>query len=227
MERSATDLVALGTLGVPLLELLEPSRPRRPPNPLYQGAYAFERLENTRLAWYARSYLLGGTPEPQAVPRTLQKDLELLKLRLLECRSPRGEDVWLHSALRVTEMMAPYLAWEDIAPLFARIERLPCAATLRDEQRRWLALFRAVAMRDAPRMGVYATQLLGSELEAGREAREYLLLAALAGNVASGDRAAALAVWQKYAPAGRSRDSIALRLLRCHARIEDCAAEFR
>ena len=227
MERSATDLVALGTLGLPLLELLEPSRPRRPPNPLYQGAYAFERLESTRLAWYARNYLLGATPEPQAVPRTLQKDLELFKLRLLECHAPRSEDVWLHSALRVAEAMNPYLAWEDLAPLFARIERLPCARDLHDDQRRWLALFRAVAMRDAPRMGAYATALLATEQEAGREAREYLLLAALAGHIASGNRAAALDVWQKYAPAGRQRDSVALRLLRCHARVDDCAREFR
>jgi len=227
MEKSATDLVALGTLGLPLLDLLEPSRPHRPPNPLYQGAYAFERLENTRLAWYARNYLLGGTPEPQAVPRTLQKDLELFKLRLLECRSPRSEDVWLHSALRVAETMTPYLAWEDLAPLFARIERLPCAATLDDDQRRWLALFRAVAMRDARRIGVYATALLATELEAGREAREYLLLAAMAGDIASGDRPGALEVWSKYAPARRQRDSIAFRLLRCHARADDCANDFR
>jgi len=226
MEKSATDLVALGTLGVPLLELLEPSRPRRPPNPLYQGAYAFERLESTRLAWYARNYLLGATPEPQAVPRSLQKDLELFKLRLLECRAPRSEEVWLHSALRVAETMNPYLAWEDLAPLWGRIERLPCAATLHEGQRRWLGLFRAVAMRDARRMAAHATALLATEQQAGREAREYLLLAAMAGHIASGDRAAALDVWKKYAPLNRQRDSVALRLLRCHARAVDCAAEF-
>src|ERR687887_2056246 len=73
MDKSATDLVALGTLTLPVLELLEPSRPRRPPNPLYLGAYAFERLENTRLAGYARNYLLGpGTAQTQAVPRSPQ-----------------------------------------------------------------------------------------------------------------------------------------------------------
>jgi hypothetical protein len=165
--------------------------------------------------------------EPQAVPRSLQKDLELFKLRLLECRAPREEDVWLHSALRVAEAMIPYLASDDLAPLWARIERLPCAAALHDDQRRWLALFRAVAMRDAQRMGAYATTLLATQHDVGAEAREYLLLAAMAGNVASGDRAAALDVWQKYAPPLRRRDSVALRLLRCHARKEDCAGEFR
>src|SRR5438034_461632 len=52
MEKSAADVVALLNAEVPLLELLEPTRSRRPINPLFQGAYAFERVENTRLAWY-------------------------------------------------------------------------------------------------------------------------------------------------------------------------------
>ena len=37
-ERSATDLVALLNADVPLLEMLEPTRSRRPVNPLFQGA---------------------------------------------------------------------------------------------------------------------------------------------------------------------------------------------
>ena len=47
------DIVALLNETVPVLELLERSRSRRPPNPLSKGAYAFERFETTRLAWYA------------------------------------------------------------------------------------------------------------------------------------------------------------------------------
>ena len=50
---------ALLNADMPLLEMLEPARSRRPVNPLFQGAYAFERVENARLAWYARDFLLG------------------------------------------------------------------------------------------------------------------------------------------------------------------------
>src|SRR5262249_26202770 len=65
MERSATELVALLNAEVPVLELLEPGRSRRPVNPLYKGAYAFARVEATRLAWYARDFLVGPVrPEP-------------------------------------------------------------------------------------------------------------------------------------------------------------------
>jgi len=227
MERSATALVALGTLGVPVLDLLEPTRARRPPNPLYQGAYAFERLENTRLAWYARNYLLApAAPEPQGVPRWLQKDLELVKLRLLECHAPRDQDVWLHSFLRVAESMVPYLTWDDLAPLWERIAHQPCAATLLDFQRQWLSLFRALAARDAARSASLAAALLAGQSETGRAAREFLLEAAMAGFIASGDPAAALAEWRRHAAELRKRDSAGFRLLRCHAARAGCAAEF-
>jgi hypothetical protein len=227
MERSATEIVALGTLGVPVLDLLEPARARRPPNPLYQGAYAFERLENTRLAWYARNYLLAATaPQPEGVPRWLQKDLELVKLRLLECRAPRDEDIWLHSFLRVAQSMVPYLTWDDLAPLWERIARQPCASTLHDFQRQWLSLYRALAARDAARSASLAAALLATQSEAGGEAREFLLEAAMAGYIASGEPAAALAQWRSHAAQLRKRDSAAFRLLRCHAGRADCAAEF-
>ena len=114
-EKSATDVVALLNAEIPLLEMLEPGRSKRAVNPLFQGAYAFERVENTRLAWYARDFLLRNrSPVPESVPRELQKDLELVKLRLLECREPRELDVWLHSAIRVAKALNPYLAPDDV-----------------------------------------------------------------------------------------------------------------
>jgi predicted membrane-bound spermidine synthase len=228
MDRSAAELAALGSLGVPLLELLEPSRPRRAPNPLFQGAESFARLEHTRLAWYARNFLLDAPPsesEP-AVTRQLQKDLELFKLRLFECRAPREHDVWLHSALRVAQAVNPYLAWDDLAPLWSRVQAARCVSGLHDFQRRWLALFGAVAARDAPRMAEHASALLATQTDTGGEAREYLLMAAMAGHIAAGNRDAALKAWQAHGERARTGGSAAFRLLRCHARAADCAREF-
>jgi hypothetical protein len=86
-ERSAGGVVEILNAGVPVLELLERDRGMRPVNPLFRGAEVFARVENTRLAWYARNFLVAPSPpEPRAVPTWLQKDLEILKARLLECR---------------------------------------------------------------------------------------------------------------------------------------------
>jgi len=227
MEKSASDVVALLNAELPLLELLEPGRSRRAINPLFKGAYAFERVENTRLAWYGRDFLLRSRPPvPDGVPRDLQKDLELVKLRLIECREPRDLDAWLHGALRVAKALNPYLAADDVGAVWARITRSPCHAGLHEFQRRWLALFQAVGARDAARMAELSSQLLATQDELGSDARDYLLLAALAGYVASGDKAKALATWNSHS--GKVRVSRpAFRLLRCHADPASCAAAFR
>jgi predicted membrane-bound spermidine synthase len=227
MEKSAADLVGLLNADLPLLELIERDRSRRAINPLFRGAYAFERVENTRLAWYARDFLLRArSPAPESVPRELQKDLELVKLRLIECREPRELDVWLHSAMRVAKAVNPYLAPDDLAPIWARIMGSPCYAGLADFQRRWLALFQAVGARNAARMAELAAPLVAGEQALIADAREYLLLAAMAGYVASGDKAKALQLWKAYGSGSRAQRP-AFRLVRCHAEPSSCAEAFR
>ncbi|HZE60471.1 MAG TPA: hypothetical protein VE085_07945 [Burkholderiales bacterium] len=228
MDMNAAELAALGSAGVPLLELLEPSRPQRAPNPLFQGAGDFARLEHTRLAWYSRNYLLNpaAIEAPPAVTRALQKDLDLFKLRLLDCREPREHDVWLHSALRIAQTVNPYLAREDALALWSRVESSRCFSGLHDFQRDWIGLFRAVAARDAPQMAERASRLLETQRDTGSEAREYLLLAAMAGDIAAGRREAALKAWQAYGERERKAGTAAFRLLRCHARLAGCERDF-
>ena len=226
MEKSAADLVALLNAELPLLELLERSRSRRPVNPLFRGAYAFDRVEHTRIAWYARDYLLSAHPPvAESIPRELQKDLEIVKVRLIECRQPRELDVWLHSALQVAKALNPYLSSDDLGPVWIRITGSACYAELSEFQRRWLALFQAVGARNAQRMAELAGPLVGSERPLLADAREYLLMAALAGSVASGDKPQALELWKKYGQGTRAARP-AFRLLRCHADPATCAEAF-
>lgn len=227
-EKSAAEVVSLLNLEIPVLELLERSRSLRPPNPLYRGAYAFERIENTRLAWYARDFLVSPrTPQPDGVPTQLQKDLELVKLRLMECRQPRELDVWLHSAARVARIVNPYLAPNDAGAVWNHIVSKWCFAELQEFQRRWITLFRAVALRDAARMAEDGAQLLATQPGLGAEPREYLLLAAMSGYLAMGDKAAALKLWSAHEKQIRSAERPVFRLLRCHADPAGCAAAFR
>jgi spermidine synthase len=227
MEKSAVELVGLLNLGVPVLEMLDPARSRRPVNPLFQGAYAFDRVENSRLAWYARDFLVGArSPSPEAVPTQLQKDLELVKVRLLECRQPRELDVWLHSAMRVGRAINPYLAPDDAGAVWQRMLSTECFPGLHEFQKRWIALLRAVGARDAARMAEHASHLLATQAQLGGEARDYLVLAAMTGHLATGNKSAALELWRAQKTQLRSSASAAFRLLRCHAD-SDCADDFR
>jgi spermidine synthase len=218
MERSASDVVALLNAGVPVLEMLEPGLHRRPVSPGLKGADSFERIENTRLARYARDFLLrAAPPEPEAVPTLLQKDLELAKLRLIECREPREQDVWLHSLLHIARTVNPFLAPEDASAVWARITAAPCHNALHEYQRRWIALFAALAARDPKRSGGLANELLATQQDLTRDAREFLLIAGMAGHLAAGQAPEAKALWNRQEAELRGKGKPVLRLLRCHA----------
>ena len=227
-ERSATGIVAMNVAAVPVLELLEPRFARRPPNPLHRGAHAFERIEHTRQARYARDFLVRRAPPvPQAIPPQLQKDLEVVQLRLLACREARRFDVWLHSLLRIAELVNGVLPASEAAVLWTRINASACLETLHEFQRRWIALFTAVGARDAHAMARLAGGLLENGTNLGADAREYLLLAGMSGAIASGAPGQALALWQSQAPYLRGvLAQPEFRLLRCHAERAGCAAAF-
>jgi spermidine synthase len=229
-ERSATPIVDLLNAAVPVLEMLEPGFARRPLNPLHEGAYAFERIENARLAAYARDFLLRPSPPPPLdVPQPLQKDLEVVKLRLLGCREPMRYDAWLHSLLRVAELVNPALPAAQAGAVWSAVAGAGCVRALHEHQRAWLALFQAVGARDARAMESHARLLLDKSIGLGAEAREYLLMAAMAGALAQGRRDEARALWDAHAPLLRAAAAEPVfRLLRCHAqRGAPCAQAFR
>jgi len=217
-EKSATDVVALLNAGVPVLDMLQPVLQRRAVNPLHRGAATFERVENTRLARYARDYLLDAKPlVPQAIATLLQKDLEISKLRLIECREPTEQDVWLHSLLHVARTLNPYLPPAEAQAVWARFAAAPCFPALRDFQRHWIALFAAVAARDGMRAAALASGLLATQSELGGDAHEYLMMAGMTGYLASGDPGRAKALWEQYENRLRGPARPVFRLLRCHA----------
>ena len=226
-EKTATGVVALLNLPVPVLEMLEPPSGRRPVNPLYKGAGAFERVENSRLAAYARDFLLDADPQATGISTRLQKDLELVRFHLIECRNPRDQDVWLHSLLYVAQVLNPYLAANQADLVWQRIAGAPCFAGLHDFQKQWIGIFRAVGQRNAVRMAELGGVLLANQSQINNESREYLWLAALTGYVAAGAGGEAKKVWNYYAAAlPVAAEKPAFRLLRCVAEPEDCAGAF-
>jgi hypothetical protein len=165
-----------------------------------------------------------------AITTLLEKDLEMVKLRLIECREPRGQDVWLHSLLNVARAINPYLPAGEASAVWARITGAPCHASLLAFQQRWIALFAAIGARDATRIGELAGQLLDTQPDLTRDAREFLVIAGMTGRIASGDAAGAKAIWEAQESQLRAAGKPVLRLLRCHAERPaggaGCAAAF-
>ena len=86
--------------------------------------------------------------------------------------------------------------------------------------------------RDGRRMAELAGASLADKTEMGRDAREYLVIAGMAGNIAAGRMREAKKLWDEQETELRNAPAPLLRLLRCHAepatpqRDAACAAAF-
>jgi spermidine synthase len=223
LQRSASDIVTIGTSGVPVIAMLE-GRDRESDTPAsFGGEDYFEKLALTRRARYARDFLLKREGvAPLAIPRTLQKDVEMTRLRLLECREPERFDIWFHSLYQVARAANPLLSRAEGRELWETIERSPCLKQLDSAQKRWIQLFSAVGRRDGETMGHVAEDLLRvhSELPAGH--RQYLITAGVTGYIAAGQKDKARELWNRYPndvrDSGNSNtNDLTLRLIRAHA----------
>jgi SAM-dependent methyltransferase len=214
LQQGAGDLASLNAASVPVIPMLE-GRNTLPPVSL-DGADYFNRIEQIRRAQYIRdTYLEPNPPEPMAMPRALQKDMELASLRALDCWDPARHDVWLHSLFQVAIAVNPFLAPEEAGAIWQRFETAGCYGSLPQPYKLWIALFKAVGARDAANMASLAERLFATPSDLPAESRRYLLTAAMTGYLAQNRPREALQAWERYAPqiSSDERSQLMLRLL--------------
>ena len=222
MQQSAGDITGIGTSSVPTVAMLEGRSEPATHAPSLDGEEYFDRLENTRRARYARDFFLAGLPpQPQAIPRQLEKDLEIMRGHLADCSDPGRFDIWFHSLYQLARTINPYLSAIEARALWDRLwDRIgtgPCGAALAPAQKAWIGLFRAVASRDAARMAALAEQLLGEASDLPANNRQYLLTAGMTGYLALGQRNKAAELWNRYPRDAEAKAGLDLRLLYAHA----------
>ncbi|MCX7893689.1 MAG: fused MFS/spermidine synthase [Burkholderiales bacterium] len=217
LQTSAGDLTRLGLAGLPIVDMLEGRSGTRPLS--YDGGDYLERIETARRAAYARDFLVGGEPpEPAGIPAQLQKDLELVKLRALDCSEPATYDVWLRSAADVAKVLNSGLAPAEATRVWRAFAAAPCRASLSERERELFALFAAIGARDAQAMARYAAAVLAGGLEMSSATKQYALAAGMAGNLLADRPADAVALWDKHSrDALRAGFDINLRLLYAYA----------
>jgi spermidine synthase len=218
LHQTAEELTGLLSYGVPVVALLEGRREGRPADAKGDGEEYLDALGLARRAGYARDFLLSPKPpEPVAIPRGFQKDLELTRARLIECRDVGRSDIWFHSLYELARTLNPMLSSSEAKALWDRIERAPCSSQLAPDERQWIALMRAVGERAAPDMARIAEALLAKTSELPTGHRQYLIAAGMAGYLAQGKRAEAAALWNRYPGDVDRTGDVGLRLLYAHA----------
>jgi len=220
LRSEATDLVELGSAHAPIVALFDNAPPARPPSG--ETGPEYQKGEATRRARHALAFLLSEKPpEPVNIPHALQKDLELVQIRLLRCVEPDRHDSWLHALFQVAGATIPYLTQAESRTLWDRLAASRCVAALAPEQKRWITMLKAVAGRDLDMMAAAGEELLARPAAALESAasRRYLLAAAMAANLVQGKGDTARALWRRYEGNVKidGQHSIELRFVAAHA----------
>jgi spermidine synthase len=197
MQVDAHEIVRLATTPIPAVEMLDGEH--------WRGGVAaaprpwLSRAVFTREALAARAYLLHGAASDLAqVPASLRSDLQLVRLLAFEC--PRGGgELPIDRLFEVAAAMVPFLAADELRPVWDKLRASPCFSRLGEPQRRWVALFAAVSERDAAKMAELAEMLLERNDAADAPRKDYLLAAAVIGRLTLGERDRVSALWRKFA----------------------------
>lgn len=228
LQEGAGEVLRLRTAAVPVVEMLsrslngeggdaEPISQHGGATPVsqYQKMVAVYRAETIK------NYFLGGkrTPSSLTMPASLQKDIELLKVRLLDCHVRRGTNVWFHSLFRVARAINAHLPSGDLKTIWTQFRTAACYRNMTVSQKSWLSLYQAVGSRNPREMAQRAEALLRADQKLGAERLRYLLAAGMTGHLALGQPERSLELWTQYGPRawGQRPPDLLFRLLVAHS----------
>lgn len=222
LQESAGAITRLDSSGIPSASMLEGRRERTAGEVTFDGENYFDRIEDTRKALYALDFLNlaargGEPPVPQGIVTSFQKDLDVVRTRLVDCVEPDKYDIWLSSAYQLARGVNPALTAAQAAGLWDRILGSRCMLSVPAAFKPWLQLFRAVGARDAAQMAVLSQALLGTTSDLPRSHREYLVTAGMTGLLATGRKAEAAALYERHLQDVKNSGELDLRLLHAHA----------
>jgi hypothetical protein len=196
MNRDAVELPTLTMLAVPFLQLALPEwAPRSLESAPKFGQGRRETLAN-RAGLIAASV---AENDFRLLPDKINGYIATLDMPATSCRAGglgRGWDAAVTDLSSRTTAMLPY---EDLAPLWSRIQASPCYRSATPADALWPNFLHAVAERDRPKIAKLGHLLLDLH---GREPGElvYVLTATAASLFGSGKRAEASQLVRKWKP---------------------------
>jgi hypothetical protein len=129
-------------------------------------------------------------------------------------------DLWLAGMFRVVaERMLPYLKPGELEVLWRSVDSDACRTALSPVQRKFLSLFRSVGARDGAGMARAARELMAERGHMHPQLFQYILSAAVLGELASGSKEAARELMRNHGSflERESPQPLLIRLLKAHS----------
>jgi len=217
MDSNADYFIGLLSEPLPAIEMLGIADVSWMDNPVTATDYVY-KTHRVRQARAERDYLLAGSfPEKYGkLSPDVRAHAANLERLFRSCGKGMTEQERSSVVGSFSSGIIPFLSREDNAAIWSRLGIDKCLPVLTQNERNWLALFRAVGQRDAKAMARESMTLLkGTDKLAGETGR-YILAAGMLGNIAGGNKAGARELWTVYGDKliGANNQSITIDLLR-------------
>lgn len=124
---------------------------------------------------------------------------ELLRSEIQSCVLGQDTPRFRFSVHDIMTATLPFLDADQGLALVNAVGNAPCAAQKEEQTLLWLDLYRAVARRDASMMSAASLRLLSDEAKTPQILHDYLVTAAVLGDIAAGRRNHARVIWDRYA----------------------------
>ena len=145
---------------------------------------------------------------------TMHYLVELMRNEMHSCGPQRS---WTDIVFVMHDIMLntlPFLNVDKAESLVDSIAATSCAVYDTGQASAWIELYRAVARRDGPAMSIAASVLLSEEANTDEVFHEYLVDAAMLGDIVAGNGQAALEIWNRT-----GKELLAGRLLAPHTEL--------
>jgi spermidine synthase len=179
-------LMELQSSPLPLLEMLDGTQ--HPANRPVTGGMQADADFGAYEAWLVRDTVLGNSRPYNGLPRVgnALREARIVEAWVRTCPPTYKFPEVLPSLGAIATSMNARIAKDSATQVWAEIEKSPCAKALDPAAHEWVALFSAVAQRDAAGMSQHGRAILNSTRGARNVLTEYAFLAAVAGDVCLG-----------------------------------------
>ena len=200
MKLRATGTVSLTQAELPLLDLFEPGYAPDPARMTIARRFGGSlRPLLVAQAAAAREYLLGGDPASlKNVPNQPLAEVTMMRAVLVECRLQLAPGLIRPTLDQVARLVNSFLPKERATEVWAKLRASPCRGKLSPSDRAWMDLYGMVGARDAAGIAKVASAILEREPDMLPESRAYVLAAAMAGHILTGERGLAVKAFNQH-----------------------------
>ncbi|MFV2057597.1 MAG: hypothetical protein ACC707_14100, partial [Thiohalomonadales bacterium] len=144
-----------------------------------------------------RNKFLDGSNYYANIPARYQHALKTVTRVFIECQ-PTDTNSWMDALLNFSTGIQAFLSDEDLQTIWRRIKQGDCFTKLSALQQDWISVFEALSDRRFADAAAIAEGLLKNNPTQDKNHLEFLVTAALVGNVMQRDKPKANKIWNTY-----------------------------